>query len=348
MVVIAFVVMALGIYENEPVLDMVLIALSLAVAAIPEGLPAVVTITLSLGVRKMAQLKAVVKRLPAAETLGSCTVICSDKTGTITKNMMTVRTFLLPGGEVPAAEAYASDPLVSLLLAAGARANTAQREGRIGDPTELALLDIAHEKGVLGPLALEGIIPFDSERKRMSVVCRTEAGLVQYCKGAPEQVLVVCDRIADCDGVRPLSEADRARILSHNDAFADRALRVLACAYRDVDRADVPEEHLVFIGLQAMIDPPKEGVAEAVRTCLGAGIKVIMITGDHARTARAIAAEVGIYSEGDLVLTGHDVESLSVEELSDVVERVSVFARVNPEHKLHIVQALRSRVTSSP
>lgn len=342
-VVIALVVMVLGIYENEPVLDMVLIALSLAVAAIPEGLPAVVTITLSLGVRKMAQLKAVVKRLPAAETLGSCTVICSDKTGTITKNMMTVRTFLLPGGEVPAAEAYASDPLVSLLLAAGARANTAQREGRIGDPTELALLDIAHEKGVRGPLPLEGIIPFDSERKRMSVVCRTEAGLVQYCKGAPEQVLVVCDRIADRDGVRPLSEADRARILSHNDAFADRALRVLACAYRDVDRADVPEEHLVFIGLQAMIDPPKGGVAEAVRTCLGAGIKVIMITGDHARTARAIAAEVGIYSEGDLVLTGHDVESLSVEELSAVVERVSVFARVNPEHKLHIVQALRSR-----
>jgi Ca2+-transporting ATPase len=167
-------------------------------------------------------------------------------------------------------------------------------------------------------------------------------GLVQYCKGAPEAVLEVCSRIRDASGVRELTEGDRAAILGQNDRYADRALRVLGFSYRDVTAEEAPEEDLVFVGLQAMIDPPKDGVAASIATCHKAGIKVVMITGDHARTARAIAAEIGLYQEGDLVLTGHDVATMGAEELVAVVDRVSVFARVNPEHKLRIVEALRS------
>ncbi len=341
-IVIAGIVLVLGIYDQEPVLDMVLIALSLAVAAIPEGLPAVVTITLSLGVRKMAQLNAVIKRLPAAETLGSCTVICSDKTGTITKNKMTVRSLFFNKGEMPADDVMLSDPLAYRVLEAGACCNTASLDGRIGDPTELALLDIAKSAGYSPHSVRRGIIPFDSDRKRMSVVCDIEGTLVQYCKGAPEAVLEVCDRIIDDSGTRPLTQGDRDSLLAQNDVYADRALRVLGFSFREVQSPDAPEEHLVFVGLQAMIDPPKDGVASAVSTCHRAGIKVVMITGDHARTAQAIAREVGIFQEGDLIRTGHDIEAMEEGELERIVSRVSIFARVNPEHKLRIVEALRA------
>lgn len=338
---IALFVFALGIYSNEPVIEMVLIALSLAVAAIPEGLPAVVTITLSLGVRGMARLNAIVKRLPAAETLGSCTVICSDKTGTITKNKMTVRSLYVPGREVAIEEATPEMAGMRVLLETGLYCNTASLEEQVGDPTEIALLEAASRVGVSGHCERVGLTPFDSERKRMSVTCRHDGDLRLYCKGAPEEVLAICDRILVDGTTLPLSEEDRMRIINKNDDYASRALRVLACAYRPTEKGDDAEERLIFVGLQAMIDPPKEGVKEAIRTCMRAGIRVIMITGDHALTAQAIAEEVGIYEDDDLVITGHQLEAMNEETLSTRIDRVSVFARVNPEHKLRIVEMLR-------
>jgi len=338
---IALVVFALGVYSNEPIIDMVLISLSLAVAAIPEGLPAVVTITLSIGVRGMARLNAIVKRLPAAETLGSCTVICSDKTGTITKNKMTVRSLYIPEREVSIDEASPDMVGMRILLETGLYCNTASLEEKTGDPTEIALLDAAKRVGVTGTCERVSLTPFDSDRKRMSVTCRHEDGLRLYCKGAPEEVLAACDRVLVEGTVLSLTDEDRARIINKNDDYASRALRVLACAYRPTEPGDDMEEHLIFVGLQAMIDPPKEGVKEALHTCRRAGIRVIMITGDHALTAQAIAEEVGIYEDDDLVITGHQLEAMNEETLSTRIDRVSVFARVNPEHKLRIVEMLR-------
>lgn len=342
-ILIAAIVFALGIIDNEPIVDMVLISLSLAVAAIPEGLPAVVTITLSLGVRKMAQLNAIVKRLPAAETLGSCDVICSDKTGTITMNRMTVRDIYYLGHPMSLADADDKDTNVRAILEIGTQCNTASLEKSIGDPTEIALLESAIKKGISERCMHLKVLPFDSERKRMSVFCTNGDGFRMFTKGATEETLSVCDSILDEGIVRPISEADKKKILKMNDEYSSKALRVLSFAYRDVDDTNTPEEGLVFVGLQAMIDPPKQGVKESIEECRSAGIRVVMITGDHALTAKAIATEVGIYREGDMVLTGRELEPMSLDELESIVENVSVYARVNPEHKLKIVQALRSR-----
>jgi len=342
-IVIAAIVFALGVIGNEPVVDMVLISLSLAVAAIPEGLPAVVTITLSLGVRKMAQLNSIIKRLPAAETLGSCDVICSDKTGTITMNKMTVRHLYCPGTEVKAEDADPEDPNIRSILEIGAFCNTASLEKGIGDPTEIALLESASKKGIVERCMHMKVVPFDSERKRMSVFCPKDDSFIMYCKGATEQVISICDRIMVNGQVRDITEDDVSDVLRQNDEFSSRALRVLGFAFRDADDTNTKEEGMIFVGMQAMIDPPKEGVRESIEKCRNAGIRVIMITGDHALTAQAIAREVGIYRDGDMELTGRELESMDEGELQAVVENVSVYARVNPEHKLKIIQALRSK-----
>ncbi|MHC1609202.1 MAG: calcium-translocating P-type ATPase, PMCA-type [Candidatus Methanofastidiosia archaeon] len=339
--VIALIVFVLGALSNEPLVEMALISLSLAVAAIPEGLPAVVTISLSLGVRKMAIFNAIVKRLPAAETLGSCTVICSDKTGTITKNMMTVRMLYIPGQELSIEDASADVAGVQMLMKIGFYCNSSSLEGRIGDPTELALLDSAQALGVSGHSAQVAINPFDSERKRMSVICKEDGRNTLYCKGATEQVLNICDRIMIEGEIRPILQEDKDAILKTNDKYASMAMRVLGFAYSPVNGLDTKEDNLIFAGLQAMIDPPKDGVKDAISKCAHAGIRVVMITGDHALTAKAIAKEVGIFSEGDIVLTGAEIDKMDDKSLLAVVKKVTIYARVNPEHKLRIIQTLR-------
>jgi Ca2+-transporting ATPase len=328
------------------------VSISLAVAAIPEGLPAIVTISLSIGVKRLLARKALVRRLAAVETLGSCDIICTDKTGTLTENQMTVRQGWTPDGEANLAGlGYAptgaiSAPLEPLLFKAGLLCNNAtlgEKEGswRItGDPTEAALLTSAAKAGVQAQGERLDELPFDSERKLMSVLVAAEGGLIMYTKGAPGELLARCTK-ARLAGVEvELSEELRARIGRQNDLYAAGALRVLALAYRPLAAAeDFAEAGLIFVGLQAMLDPPRPDVIAAIERTRRAGIRVIMITGDYQETARAIGAEVGI--SGGLC-TGVELDALSDAQL---IERLggdtNIFSRVVPEHKLRIVAALQ-------
>ena len=387
------VVFALGTLRGEPLVAMFLTSVSLAVAAVPEGLPAAVTVTLALGVTRMARRQALIRRLPAVETLGSATVICSDKTGTLTKNEMTVtrlfvagRIFAVTGeGYAPVGEirgpldrspppsahpatsnggsptAAAETPAVRELLLAAVLCNGAslrQDDGSwkiLGDPTEGALL-VAAAKIDLTSEALEsahpflGEIPFDSERKMMTLVRRTERGEVAYVKGAPDVLLQHCTHQLAMDGsVEPLSESARQAILEANGAFAHAALRVLGLAHRRFDRApadyrsDAVERELVFLGLAAMKDPLRPEAKQAVRACREAGIRTVMITGDHKETAVAIAAELGILEGGHQAMSGAEIDELADDDLLRVVDRVAVYARVSAEHKLRLVRAWRAR-----
>jgi calcium-translocating P-type ATPase len=365
--VAALVSVGIGVALGESLQDMFLVAVALAVAAIPEGLPVVFTITLALGVRRMARRRAIVRRLPAVETLGSTTVIGSDKTGTLTENRMTVQEVWTSAGSVTVvrhgADARPSDdpvdgPLLRTLTA-GILANEASArpvDGGYeihGDPTEAALLVAAHRLG----LDHEAVradhetlleIPFESERRYSAVWCRRDGATSLYVKGAPERILELATRAQGTDGPVAL---DRASVLEAAHEMAGRGLRVLAMAFvPDVappTRAgDADLDHpadLVFVGLQGMMDPPREGVAESIANCQGAGIRVVMITGDHGATARAIGAQLGIAPADGPVLTGADLEALDDEELRDRAGSVSVFARVSPEQKLRIVRALQAR-----
>jgi Ca2+-transporting ATPase len=372
---IVAVIFLVGLARGLPALDMFLIAVSLAVAAIPEGLPAVVTITLSQGVQRMAEKHAIVRRLPAVETLGAATVICTDKTGTLTLNEMTVRmvflngTFLRVTGEgyapwggfLDEGSGTAVSPLevpgMQDLLGAGVLCNNAGlmvdvtgKPEILGDPTEASLLVLA-EKAGLGreallaarPFARE--IPFDSGRKMMTVVRATEDGDRAYVKGAPEVLLARCSRVLRDGGERALGDPEREAILSASDRMASGALRVLGFAYRDLPSRGIPdgdiEEDLVFTGLAGMMDPPRPEARVAVAACRKAGIRVIMITGDNPLTAGAVARELDLETGG--ILTGPELDRVTDAELRDLVERVGIYARVAPEHKLRIVDALRSR-----
>lgn len=331
-VFIALIIFLIGLYNQEPLTEMFLISISLAVAAIPEGLPAVVTITLSMGVKKMAKLKAIVKRLPSAETLGSCSVICSDKTGTITENKMTVRKIYHMKNEFDIGDKI--DDIAKSILETGYICNTSTEES--GDPTEKALLVSAKEYDIHPNCKKTKIIPFDSERKRMSVICKDK----MYSKGAVESILDVCDRIKIGNKVQKMTDKHKKQIIEKHNEYAENALRVLAFAYKEKGSK---EERLIFLGLQAMIDPPREEAKDAIRKCESAGIKVIMITGDHALTAKAIAKEVGIFKQGHKVVTGSELEDMSLSDLEKIVNKVTVYARVNPEHKQKIIQALRKK-----
>ena len=352
-------------------------SISLAVAAVPEGLPAVLTIALALGVQRMAYRNAIVRRLASVETLGSATVICTDKTGTLTKNEMTVvkvfangelievtgsgyepeGNFLKNGKVINPLE----DTTVKRLLEAGLLCNDAslvRREGEwriIGDPTEGALVVLAHKAGLSEEERSKKIrfseIPFDSIRKRMSTAHVLPSGeRILYLKGAPDIVLSLCKYIEEHGSVRLLKEEDRTRILNIVSSMAREALRVLALAYKRLDQSkdrieEEDERDLVFIGLVGMIDPPRPEVFEAVKRAKEAGIKVIMVTGDHRDTAIAIAKLIGILEgdNDDAVITGKDLDNMSDEELYERVEKILVYARVSPEHKLRIVKALKRR-----
>lgn len=353
-------------------------SISLAVSAVPEGLPAIVTISLALGAREFAKRNAIIRRLSAAEGLGAVTVICSDKTGTLTKGEMTVRRLYLDGkvvdvsgvGYEPKGEFLlngnnlnpTNDAEVLTLLRIGALCSNVRLEHGeknswtvLGDPTEGALV-VAAAKAGLPQGELEeryprvGEVPFTSERKRMSTVHLTpEKEKVAYIKGAPEIVLERCSHVLERGEERELTAAKRKEILEANEQMAGAALRVLGMAYKrlptDLDdfNEKTVEEDLVFAGLEGMIDPPREEAIEANKKCQGAGIKTVMITGDHRLTAVAVAREIGIMKEGSLVLTGAELEALNDEEFGKIVENVAVYARVSPEHKLRIVKELQTK-----
>ncbi len=360
--------LAAGLATGQPFEDLVLALLALAVSAIPEGLPIVLTIALAISMRRMAARRAIVRRLPAVETLGSCTVIGSDKTGTLTRNLMTVRAVVVGREryEVTGSGLGSSGELVLdgtprraeegtplwLSLLAGALCNEARavsRDGELdvsGDPTEVALL-VAAAKAGLDKDELEdrferfAEIPFDSDLRYMATFNRGDDGAFLFVKGAPEEVLAMCDRGA---GAAPL---DPRLVLAEADRLAGEGMRVLASAYRPLDggaaSVAAPGEHLeglAFLSLYGLIDPPRAEAIAAVRGCQEAGIRVLMITGDHAATALAIARQVGIAADGRAVL-GSELDSLDDRQIGELVAEASVFARVSPQHKLAIVEALK-------
>ena len=375
------VVFVLGYWRGEPLLAMFLTSVSLAVAAVPEGLPAVVTITLALGVTRMVKRHALIRKLPAVETLGSATVICTDKTGTLTKNEMTVTklfagdgTFDVTGegydaiggireafGERREAKGDSLPEGLRRLLTTAVLCNGAtlrQQNGTwqvIGDPTEGALLVVAAKvalrKEELERTALfEEEIPFDAERKMMTVLRGTAEGSMAYVKGAPDILLARCTHHMTLNGViEPLRDQQRQFIFDRNASLAQQALRVLAVAQRRIDdrgstrAADSVEQELVFLGLFAMKDPLRPEAKEAVRLCREAGIKTVMITGDHKETAMAIARELGLYDGDGTALAGSEIDQLTGEQLAQSVEHITVYARVSAEHKLRIVQAWKRR-----
>ena len=333
-----------GEFSGPVVLDTFMVAVSLAVAAIPEGLAAVVTILLSIGVTKMAKRNAVIRKLTAVETLGCTQVICSDKTGTLTQNRMTV-----------VAHEGADEGLLARAMALCSDAEVTSEGAVEGEPTENALVQYALELGdnkndLKREFPRVGEAPFDSMRKMMSTLHqRGEGAVVQFTKGAPDGVLKRCTRFLGKDGVQPLTEEQRAAILARNKAMADKALRVLCAAYREYDAPpvsqapEVLEEDLIYIGLVGMIDPVRPEVVDAIRECRGAGIRPIMITGDHRDTAVAIAMELGIIDDPSQAITGAELDERSDEALDSDIERYSVYARVQPEHKVRIVAAWRKK-----
>jgi Ca2+-transporting ATPase len=398
--VIVGIIFGLQVWRSgfKELTEMLLVSISLAVAAVPEGLPAVVTLALALGLQRMARRNALVRKLPSVETLGSVTVICSDKTGTLTRNEMTVRELLVssgtyhvsgagyapegkftrasPEGSGSERAAAPADHLphdLRMLLTIAAHCNGASMSQKqddhsvwqvVGDPTEGALLVAARKAGIDGrpqDTQLVAELTFDSDRKAMSVIERDAAGKIRMLtKGAPEVILGRCELELREENVVPFSPQQRQEIHRQNAAMAERALRVLALAYRDDPQKQddkYVEERLIFVGLAGMIDPPREEARIAVSTCTAAGIRPIMITGDHPATAKAIAQELGLVGQvsnqsstnsGQVenlshVLTGQELDKIADEQLAETVESVSVYARVSAEHKLKVIKAWKRR-----
>ena len=381
LIIIAIVVF-IGCIRGIEFFDMFMIGISLAVAAVPEGLPAVVTIVLALGVQRMIKKNAIIRRLPAVETLGATTVICSDKTGTLTQNQMTIEKLALPDrtievegvGYQPFGQfTHEGKPIqpsdeitLSLLLKGAVLCNNAilqqndesQQWEIIGDPTEGALV-VAGAKAGYQKKGLENEyprireFPFDSDRKRMSTIHSSPEGkLFVFVKGAPDQVISRCKYYLEGKEQKIFHDSIKEEILKKNRDFADSALRVLAVAYRHLSEREEKdlkqnlknediENDLIFLGLMAMIDPPRKEAVHSVNTCRKAGIRPIMITGDYSLTAKAIASELGIFLPGDRIITGKDLETMTQEELDKVVMKTTIFARVSPRHKRRIVRSLQ-------
>ncbi|WP_010096739.1 calcium-translocating P-type ATPase, SERCA-type [Ornithinibacillus scapharcae] len=367
-------VVGLGVLQGHPVYNMFLAGVSLAVAAIPEGLPAIVTVALSLGVQRMIRKKAIVRKLSAVETLGCASVICSDKTGTMTENQMTVKEIFLNGDTISVTgdgfdvegnfllgkKKLSSDhPNLEKMLLYGQLCNHAElqvKKGKYyvdGDPTDGALVVAARKIG-LNHLSGDNYtivkeIPFDSDRKRMSVVVEDDKGMrFLITKGAPDVLLPRCNYVMDAEGRKILKQRDRDQIEQAINGMADKALRTIAISMRPLtDNTSLDsgflEKDLTFLGLYGMIDPPRKEVRAAIRECREAGIKTVMITGDHVKTARAIARDLELLPDNGLVLEGSQLNQMSTSELVEVIEDVYVFARVTPEHKLKIVKAFQER-----
>jgi len=359
-------------FSLQTVSDAFLISIALAVSAVPEGLPAITTVTLALGARELAKRNALIRRLASVETLGSTTVICSDKTGTLTKGEMTVRKIYVNNkvievsgtGYEPKGEFRQSgekiDPKnhqgLESLLKIGVLCNNSGYDGKniIGDPTEAALLVVAAKAEMWREQLEKGYprlkeFPFSSERKRMTTIHKTpEDKTVALIKGAPEVVLERCTHLIEDGEIKKLTSRKKKRILEMNEKMASDALRVLGMAFKEVSEnfeklsETEVESGLIFVGLVGMIDPPREEVKDAVRKCEEAGIKTVMITGDHKLTAVAIAKELGMF-KSSLVLTGKELDAMSDDDFEKIVEKVDVYARVSPEHKIRIVSALKKR-----
>lgn len=352
---ISAVVFGLRLHQGEPVPDAMMFAVALAVAAIPEALGSIVTIVQAMGTGKMAADHAIIKDLKAVESLGCVSVICSDKTGTLTQNRMTVTEVYLDGRCMAPEKLELSSPLHRQFLYNAILNNDASISGgkEIGDPTETCLLYMARKAGP----AKDGIkeeeirsmmprmdeIPFDSDRKFMSSKYRVNGISTVFIKGAVDVLLDRIDYIAEGEGIRSIEKADKEKILRQNQIFSENGLRVLAFVYRECQENDVlsaeSEYGYVFTGMAAMIDPPREESVKAVSDAVSAGIKPVMITGDHKVTAAAIAEQIGIYQKGDLAVTGQELDRMSDEELDQKLDRISVYARVSPENKIRIVEA---------
>lgn len=351
--IICSLVFAIGAFYGRPLLPQFLVAISLAISIIPEGLPATATIVMALGVKRMVKRNALIKKLPAVETLGNATVICSDKTGTLTLNKMTVTQAATNDfSQSHAVDQLAANKTNQTLAYASALCNDASLNGEkeIGDPTEIALIPFAQKLGFNQsnlkkefPRLFEQ--PFDSDRKRMTTLHKIDGQLTVFTKGATDEMLPLCTHIMTDNGVRKITPQDKKQIAHLSHQMQADALRVLGFATKIVDNlpeanADL-ENNLTFIGIVGMIDPPRKEVAASVKTCREAGIRTIMITGDHKVTALAIAKKLNIYQTGDLAISGTELDQMSDAELDQAVEKATVFARVSPADKLRIIQSLK-------
>ena len=334
------VIFLIGVYNQKPLLELFMSSVSLAVAVIPESLPAVATIVMAMGVQRLAKRNAIIRNLSSVETLGGATVICSDKTGTLTQNKMTVtQTWLFNDQDL-------RELMKGAYLCNDARLSDGQW---VGDPTETALSEWAIKTGLdvndiaeRYPRVAE--VPFDSGRKRMTTVHQRGDDVIAYIKGGVDEVLSGVHKLLVDGEVREITDEDKTKILDANRAMGKQALRVLAIARRQLDEVikdgDVNvEQHMTFVGLVGMIDPPREEVKVAIQECKDAGIEVVMITGDHKTTAQAIAMQIGLMQEGDKTITGLELDAMSVDDLYRDVRSIAVYARVSPEHKMRIIDA---------
>lgn len=351
---ICAIVFGLSLYRKMPVLDSLMFAVALAVAAIPEALSSIVTIVLALGTQKMAKENAIIKKIRAVEGLGSVSIICSDKTGTLTQNKMTVRKVYVDKKLINGSEISLDNKVQEYLIKNSILCNdSTSREGKeIGDPTEVALVNLGHdieidELNLRNEYNRLAEIPFDSDRKLMSTLHKIDGKNIMFTKGALDVILDRVKYIMTSDGVRELTLEDKNEILDVNRSLSEGGLRVLSFAYRQLDEVrelTLEDEYdYTFLGLISMIDPPREESKQAVADCITAGIKPIMITGDHKITASAIAKEIGILRDGDRAIEGLEIDKMSDEELRENVEHISVYARVSPEHKIRIVKAWQDK-----
>lgn len=344
--IICGLIFLIGIWKQIPITEMFMTSVGLAVAAIPEGLPAIVTIMLSIGVTKMAKKNSIIRKLPAVETLGCSSVICSDKTGTLTQNKMTVTQIRNAVGIVK------NDDRRFILELGTMCTDTIESQEVIGEATEVAITNAAVEinlrkRDLYDQMQRINEISFDSKRKMMTTIHKIGSKYRIITKGAPDVLIKRCSQYYQNGRIEPIF-SKRDALQEQNQMMAEDALRVIAIAYKDVEKlprkinSETIENELTFVGLIGMIDPPREGVKEAVKTCRKAGIKTVMITGDHLQTAKAIAKELGILRKGDLAINGETLEKMSQQELERDIMRYSVFARVSPEHKVRIVKAFQS------
>lgn len=353
--IISAIIFAINIFRGSSILDALMFAVSLAVAAIPEALSSIVTIVLALGTQKMAKENAIVRKLHAVESLGSISVICSDKTGTLTQNKMTVQKIFVDDKVIEKDKLDSNEKLQRLLVFMALLCNDAvtTENKEIGDPTEVALVNLGaiydlDELEIRNKYPRLGEIPFDSDRKLMSTINKCEDDKVyMITKGALDVLLQRCTHIRKSDGVHPLAEEQKKEIERINKEFSESGLRVLAFAHKEFEEGKEAtledESNLIFLGLISMMDPPRKESKDAVANCISAGIKPVMITGDHKVTASAIAKEIGILQGEDKAMEGYELDSLSDEELKEKVENIAVYARVSPEHKIRIVRAWQER-----
>ena len=353
--IICIIVFGLSVYRQTPVLESLMFAVALAVAAIPEALSSIVTIVLALGTQKMAKENAIIKNIKSVEGLGCVSIICSDKTGTLTQNKMTTKQIFVDNSLIESEDIKFNDNLVQkdLMRAAILCNDSTSVDGKeIGDPTEVALVNLGHvhslkEQDVRDEFKRLKEIPFDSDRKLMSTLHYIDNKYVMYTKGALDVLLDRTTHIRTSEGVKEITQSDKDRILNTNQYLSENGLRVLSFAYKELDSEKElsldDENNYTFLGLISMIDPPRVESAEAVKDCIMAGIKPIMITGDHKITASAIAKQIGILQEGDMAVTGLELDKMSDEELNEKLSHISVYARVSPENKIRIVDAWQNK-----